>query len=182
MSAPKQEFSTVVEPHLSLLYRTAWRLCRNRSDAEDLVQEVCLRACRALQQGQEIAAPRAWLLRIQYRLHVDFERRSALRRTETYDDTVSGEAHPNVVNLPEASAALEQQVDALSQAWRLLSSDQQALLACYAEGHTLNEIVSISGLPLTAVKARMRRARLRLGKLMSGNATDADRLAAGERK
>lgn len=37
-------FATLIEPHLDALFRAAYRLARNRADAEDLVQESCVRA------------------------------------------------------------------------------------------------------------------------------------------
>jgi RNA polymerase sigma-70 factor (ECF subfamily) len=157
----------IVEPHLEALYRAGYRLCRNRPDAEDLVQDVCLRAHAALRAGERICAPRAWLLKIQYRIHVDRVRRESYRRTETYDDEQSIDSGDgNVVNLPEAAAATAEAVAALGRAWGQLNSDQQALLAYYAEGYSLAEITEISGLPMTALKARLHRARVRLGRLI----------------
>src|SRR3970282_17205 len=39
-----QRFEALVRPHYAVLYRTAYRLTRSVHDAEDLVQEVCVRA------------------------------------------------------------------------------------------------------------------------------------------
>jgi DNA-directed RNA polymerase specialized sigma24 family protein len=39
-----QRFHRLIEPHLDALFRAAYRLTRNRPDAEDLVQEACVRA------------------------------------------------------------------------------------------------------------------------------------------
>jgi hypothetical protein len=47
-----RRFEILIEPHLDALFRAAYRLARNRADAEDLVQETCVRAY------ERIAEPR----------------------------------------------------------------------------------------------------------------------------
>ncbi|HEX6993923.1 MAG TPA: sigma factor, partial [Gammaproteobacteria bacterium] len=61
-------FAKLVEPHFDALYRTAMRLTRNAADAEDLVQEVCLRAYAQLPSLERADWPGAWLQRVQYRI------------------------------------------------------------------------------------------------------------------
>ena len=38
-------FQAQVAPHLPTLFRVAYRLVRNRADAQDLVQDTCVAAC-----------------------------------------------------------------------------------------------------------------------------------------
>lgn len=160
----RSRFAQFIAPHLEALYRTGYRLCRHRADAEDLVQDVCMRAFKSWRSG-EIESPRAWLMRIQYRLHVDGLRRLAGRRDESLDEP--GRAEPAAVSPePDASAEASLRVEALDAVWAELTTDQQALLALYAEGHTLTEIAAIAEVPVGAIKARLHRARTRLGKLL----------------
>ena len=54
-----KRFSALVEPHLEALFRAAYRLTRNRADAEDLVQETFAKAFAApgrLQPGSNLGA------------------------------------------------------------------------------------------------------------------------------
>ena len=57
-------FETLVEPQLAALLRLAQRLVRGREDAEDLVQETCLKAYRAFHQFQLGSDCKAWLITI----------------------------------------------------------------------------------------------------------------------
>ena len=70
-----RRFDSVIRPHFDALYRAAMRLTRRREDAEDLVQDVLLRAFPALGQLETLDSPRGWLLRVQYRIFVDGYRR-----------------------------------------------------------------------------------------------------------
>ncbi len=54
---------TVVLPHLDEAYSLARHLTGNGADAEDIVQDACLRALAAL-ETQQVEQPRAWLLTI----------------------------------------------------------------------------------------------------------------------
>ena len=59
----KLRFTTMVLPHLGDAYALARSLTGNRVDAEDVVQEACLRAFRAI-GGTAVGNARAWVLTI----------------------------------------------------------------------------------------------------------------------
>jgi RNA polymerase sigma-70 factor (ECF subfamily) len=164
ISRLERHFAALIEPHLASLRRAALRLCREMCSAEDLVQEVCLRAFKSRDSLSSKQSVRAWLLRVQFNLFVDRRRRQA--DTEAFD-----EQNPlytdATANQPQADAVRDQRIEALNRVWSELNADQQALLAYFAEGYALAEIVEITGLPLSALKARLHRARVRLGKLLA---------------
>jgi RNA polymerase sigma-70 factor (ECF subfamily) len=64
-------------------FAIAYRMTGSVSEAEDLVQEGLLRLHRAMEDGQELASPRAYLSTVVTRLAID-ELRSARARRETY--------------------------------------------------------------------------------------------------
>lgn len=163
-SQDKQSFDRLVRPHFDALYRAAYRLVRNREDAEDLVQDACLRACANLDDLERASAPKAWLLSVQYRVFVDSHRR---RRRSPF-------AGPPGANSPPPVAAeqpgVDEFVDGLSSqaqlqsAWECLDKEQRALLALHAEGYSLAELEVITGASRNAISARLHRARSRLAK------------------
>ena len=169
MSDPEHEFASLVEPHFAPLYRAALRLTRRRHDAEDLVQDVCLRACGRLDELAAVDNPRAWLMRILYRLFIDSERRR--RRAPVSFGAEHGDS-------PSDGPGLERDADAcrmherLAAVWDELEPEQRALLALHAEGNDFAELAEAFGINRNAVSARLHRARQRLAKL----------LAAGEHK
>jgi RNA polymerase sigma-70 factor (ECF subfamily) len=177
MSTAPQPFTELIEPHLVALRRTAYRLCRSVSDAEDLVQDVCVRAMESWGEGRNPERPLAWMLRVQYNLYVDTVRKAAKVVAEPIDAVQDERAIADPRGGPELDAETSLTIDALDRVWPELTSDQQALLALYAEGHTLNELTEITELPLSALKARLHRARVRLGKLLQV-AVRPDRTAA----
>lgn len=60
----QRRFQALVEPHLGSLLRFAGRRTATISDAEDALQETCLRAWMAFTDLRDVAKVRAWLYRI----------------------------------------------------------------------------------------------------------------------
>jgi DNA-directed RNA polymerase specialized sigma24 family protein len=149
MTTAHPEFRDLVAPHLGALYRSAYRLTGNRQDAEDVVQEVCVRAYTHLASLSTLEQPKSWLLKIAYRVFVDGARRRArspVRATaEDFDATRSSD-EPS----PE-------------------EREQRALLALQVEGYTLAELEAMTEFSADVLKARLYRARVRLGKLLAAD-------------
>ena len=126
----------------------------NASEADDLLQEVFL---KALLQGKDfcrIDNPRAWLFHVARNLLID-----RLRLTK--------EQLPLPDDLCEQSAPGLDAVDLLSHCLpRVLSElsaeDREAVLLCDMQGMTQKDYARRLGLSLPAAKSRVQRARLRL--------------------
>lgn len=150
-------FARQVEPHLSALYSTAVRIVGDRHDAQDLVQETCLRAYRSLEQLADPARCRSWLLRILTRIYIDHHRRR-LRQPEMVpyvDDLGHGDADP-----PEEAAIgrllddeLKAAIEALPEEFRLV------VLLADVEGLTYREVAQSLDCPIGTVRSRLSRGR-----------------------
>ena len=79
-------FGALAERHGEALFRWLWHLTRKHDLAEDLTQEVLLRAFTKLDQFQPGTNFRAWLFRIGHNSHANWCRSRARRREESLDD------------------------------------------------------------------------------------------------
>ncbi|MBA2277854.1 MAG: RNA polymerase sigma factor [Chloroflexia bacterium] len=87
-------FSTVVADHGDAIYRYAWHLTRNQTDADDIYQETLLKAYRAYGKLDGDANHRAWLYRIASNTFIS-DRRKRNREnplTEAMEQTVPAPA------------------------------------------------------------------------------------------
>jgi RNA polymerase sigma-70 factor (ECF subfamily) len=164
-------FEAIVRPEFNALYRAAIRLTRRREDAEDLVQEVLLRAFPELDRLATLESPRGWLLRVQYRIFVDDYRRKLRAPFVAVGDGVDADLAASEDPGPEALAELCQQRQRLARVWHALDRQQRALLALHAEGYSLAELETITGLSRNAISVRLHRARARLAKLIRNDVT-----------
>jgi RNA polymerase sigma-70 factor (ECF subfamily) len=144
-----------------LAYRVARGVLRNTADAEDIAQEALLRAYRGFDHLRDPNRFRAWLLRISFRLALD-RLRSAKRRGQR-DLYWSQPAHQPPVATAEDQAAsnefqmhLDRALETLPRKFRLV------LLLAAMEGHTIDEIAVLLGLPVGTVKSRIFNARKKL--------------------
>jgi RNA polymerase sigma-70 factor (ECF subfamily) len=182
-NTPDQRFTALVHPHLAVLYRAALRLTRRRHDAEDLTQEVCLRACGRLEELARTANPRAWLMRTLYHLFIDSTRRRRLRaRFALFSGAADGsETAADDACSPERMADVSLMHERIGTVWVRLDPEQRALLSLHAEGHGLDELAVIFAINRNALSARLHRARSRLARLLASGAAGST-LAPAEDK
>lgn len=152
--------------HYDVLYRVAYRFTHSVPDAEDLVQDVCVRAYPRLDEIVALDNPRSWLICVLRRAFIDETRRYERRHVESIE-----EADPLAMtsDLP-GPFELAEQADRIQQvegAWRHLDRQQRTLLALHdIEGCSLAELVALTGIKEGTLKSRLHRARVRLGRLL----------------
>ncbi len=79
----KQEFEELALAHLDPLYSAALRLTKNERDAEDLVQDTCMRAYRFFDKFERGTNMKAWLFKILTNTFINKYRRKVKERTVT---------------------------------------------------------------------------------------------------
>jgi RNA polymerase sigma-70 factor (ECF subfamily) len=154
-------FDHLMLPHLDAAYNLARWLLRNDQDAEDAVQEACLRAYRAFDRFRG-GDGRAWLLTIVRNVcysHLRQARREPA--LETFDD----DAHGSASDLAEAKALAwrETKGELLREALARLPAEFREVLVLHElEGLAYREIAAVAEIPLGTVMSRLARARHKL--------------------
>ena len=154
-----QAFEEAYDRHSSHALGLAYRILRDRTAAEDAVQEAFVSVWKgATSFDHERGSLRSWILSIVRHRSVDAVRRNQRHRSQSSggenDDLLAG-----VEGGESPSAQIEQQDDArsLRLAIETLPPDQRAAIdMAYFGGLTHTEIAARLGLPLGTVKGRMR--------------------------
>jgi len=155
---------------LDSLYRYAMVLTRNRTDAEDLVQETYVRAIEAYGRLRENSNVKGWLftiLRNQW-LNQLRRRRTGPQFLETDGESPLIEGLPG--NLPDAQEVIEglEEVERVRMAIDKLPSEfQEVLILREFEELSYQEISSVLSCPAGTVMSRLARARARLRVLLT---------------
>lgn len=168
----QRRFVEVVVPHLDDAYGLARWLTGNRSDAEDVVQDACLRALGAL-DASSIERPRAWVLSIVRNTAFTWLARNRPKTVLLTDDA----------QLIEAAAAKESGAPNQEEAL-IAAADQSALESAIAAlPHLFREVIvmrDINGLSYREIAAAIDApVGTVMSRLARGRALLIDRLGSG---
>jgi RNA polymerase sigma-70 factor (ECF subfamily) len=175
MAETNDTFERLVRPHFDRLYRLAWRLAGHKAEAEDLFQELLIKAYGKLDELVKIDEPGSWLCRVMYNLFIDERRRFARRRLQTVEEgQMAGDGLAGIPGVEDPVLDRErwEKIRALDAALSQLSDDHRVVVLLHdTEGYKLEEIHDITGIPVGTVKSRLHRARARLREILTRNGT-----------
>jgi RNA polymerase sigma-70 factor (ECF subfamily) len=165
-SGSSEALEALLHRHEARLYRFARRLCRQREDAEDVLQDSLLAAARSLSGFRGASSIGTWLYAIARSFCIKKRRRSVFAPVEVSLDTQAplaarGLADParrpdEALEAARLEAALQRAIAALDRPYR------EVLLLRDVEGLSAAEVAEVTGLSVPAVKTRLHRARGRL--------------------
>jgi RNA polymerase sigma-70 factor (ECF subfamily) len=161
-------FESVVLPHLDAAYALARYLMRSVADAEDVVQEACLRALKGFTgfRGEPPQA-RAWLLTIVRNSAYTWRKREAGPERTEFDEAQHSAhvAHEH----PESDALKSDRRATLERALNQLAPEfREAIVLREMEGLSYKEISDVAGVPVGTVMSRLSRARDKLAEALRG--------------
>ena len=151
----RASFEAQVLPHLDAAYSLARWLTRDPHDAEDVVQEACIRALRYFQSLREGGA-RAWFLTIVRHASYDWIERHRDRDGGDAEVEVAADAESEPAQIVERrgdSRALAQAIAALELPYR------EVIVLRELEELSYKEIANVAAFPIGTVMSRLARAR-----------------------
>ena len=154
-------FEETVLPHLDAAFNYARWLTRNDADAEDVVQDACVRAMRFFSSLRDDDA-RAWLFTIVRNAWYSRVSRKANVAEGTRLNDGQDQRPDNALD-PEERLLQQHTVGLVRAALEQLPVDfREAIVLREIEGLSYKEIAEIAGVPIGTVLSRLARARERL--------------------
>jgi RNA polymerase sigma-70 factor, ECF subfamily len=139
------------------LTKRAQSIVRNRSDAEDVVQEAAVRAWQARERFRFGADPLPWLRAIVTRTALDATRERKRRSRLVAEEPI------RLDSSPEERAVRTETLATIVDAASILSPASRRVLFLHdLDGMTSQEIAQLDNLPYHTVRTRLRRARISL--------------------
>lgn len=151
LAGEEAAFERLVERYYQRIDRLAQHVVRQPMAAEDITQEVFLRAYRSLSRFRGEASFYSWLYRIAINLCLNYLRRQAIHLSpaeEADDSTVSADPS-SLLETQELERLVRRAMDALPPHYRV------AVILRDLEGLSYQEIADILGIPLGTVKSRI---------------------------
>lgn len=159
----RAEFEKLAFPHMDSLYHTALRLTKNEVDAEDLVQDVYVRAFRFFHKFKKGTNFKAWIFKIltntfinRYRKLMNQPHQIDLEKIEYKyaDDKKTRESNPDELDYEKIfDDEIKEALDRLPTEFRVV------VLLADVESFSYKEIAKIIGRPIGTVMSRLSRGR-----------------------
>lgn len=154
----RERFNQVVLPHLDAMYNLARWSTKNEHDAEDVVQDACLRALRFIGsfRGDD---SRAWVLSIVRNTCATWLGKNRHSAAPPLQEEIEDTGDSN----PEQIALRRVEIDLLRQALEDLPDEfREVIVLREIENLSYEEIAAVVGTPVGTVMSRLSRARKRL--------------------
>ena len=159
-----QYFSYFVDKYKDIVYSIAFKVLRNREDAEEMAQESFIKAFKSLNSFNGNAKFSTWLYRITYNNCISEVRKKKLKFVSTDDVQISDE--PEEMNLDGIPA--ENRAKYVKEALEKLPEDEYTLiLLYYFEDKSVEEIGEITKMTESNVKVKLFRARKKLYSILN---------------
>jgi len=163
ISRDADAFGKLYDMYVDRVYRHIYYRAGNVADAEDLTQQVFLKAWQAIGRYKKTASPfLAWLMTISHNLVVDYYR---TKKDKTYLDAevTADDSALSPERIAEAHFDQRQLRKAILQ---LRSDQQQVILLRFVEGFRHAEIASSLGKSEGAIRVTLHRALARLRQIL----------------
>lgn len=151
-------FASLVGMHYATVYRCAYRFCGHKEDAEDIAQEVFIKAAAHLHQFNRRSSFSTWLYRITVNAAHDLARKNARHEAVPYEN---GFHHPTGHNNPSRGS------DIINAMKTLPDKIRTAMTLVYGEGLSHKEAADVLKCAETTISWRIYQGKRRLQKILS---------------
>jgi RNA polymerase sigma-70 factor (ECF subfamily) len=169
----RKSFEAEALPHMEALYRTALRMTKNESDAEDLVQEAYVKAYRFWDRFEQGSNCRAWLFKIMTNIFINQYRSKSRSPMSVNVDELDDNFLYGQLAVDQTTKNPEQELfsrifdDDVKKAIESLPDDfRLVVVLAFLDGFSYQEIADIMDLQLGTVKSRLHRGRKLLQKAL----------------
>jgi RNA polymerase sigma-70 factor (ECF subfamily) len=168
-------FTELVRRYQRAVYRVAWALTRNSSDADDVAQETFVRAYQALGRFRVGEPLYPWLARIATNLAFSMFR-SRKRRPETpLEPLLEAGQQWGVDDDPSEKVTANEQSQHLQEAFAGLKPEHQTILTLrVVEEQSYDAIAHTLGVPIGTVMSRLSRGRALLQRALGTKPAQED--------
>ena len=162
-------FNQLMEMHERRMYAVALRMCANREDAQDCLQEAMLRVYRAIGSFKGQSTFSTWLYRITMNTCLDELRRKKNKQSASLDNLLDqGWAPTDTAASPEKHALMREMRGQLVKSINELPEDMRAAIVLRdIQGFAYDEIAEMLETNVGTIKSRISRGREKLREILS---------------
>ena len=163
----QQAYALLVDRYQNFVFTIVLRYIKSREDAEEVSQDVFVKAYRSLADFKGAAKFSTWLYTVTTTTCITFLRKKKLEVHSLDNEKVFAAADNLDSGMSANQIEQKSRVNMVNKAIKMLGPDDAQVLTLFYKGEqTLDEIASIMGKETNAVKVQLHRARARLKEKM----------------
>ena len=160
-------YALLVERYKSYVFTLAFRFTKNREDAEEVSQDIFVKAYRSLADFRGTAKFSTWLYTIVNTTCITFLRKKKLDVRSLDDERIFEVADSQDSGFKANQVEQKSRQNMVNQAVSMLNPDDAEIITLfYKNEQSLEEISQILGVETNTAKVRLHRARTRLKEKM----------------
>ena len=160
-------YADLVERYRNFVFTIVLRYISNREDAEEVAQDIFVKAFRSLGDFKGASKFSTWLYTITTTSCLSFLRKKKLDVQSLDNEKMFAAAERLEGGMPANLVEQKNRVEMVNSAIRMLSTDDAQVITLFYKGEqTLEEIAQVLGKEPNAVKVQLHRARSRLKEKM----------------
>ncbi|TMI71697.1 MAG: sigma-70 family RNA polymerase sigma factor [Bacteroidetes bacterium] len=167
LTGDQQAYAELVTRYQNYVFTLAFRFTKNREDAEEVSQDIFVKAYRALADFKGNSKFSTWLYTIVNNTCITFLRKKKLQTHSLDKEGVFEVADSQDSGLRANQVEQKSKVAMVNNAIKMLGADDAEIITLfYKSEQSLEEIAQILGLETNTAKVRLHRARTRLKEKM----------------
>jgi RNA polymerase sigma factor (sigma-70 family) len=167
LTGDQQAYAELVARYQNYVFTLAFRFTKNREDAEEVSQDIFVKAYRALADFKGNSKFSTWLYTIVNNTCITFLRKKKLQTHSLDKEGVFEVADSQDSGLRANQVEQKSKIAMVNNAIKMLGADDAEIITLfYKSEQSLEEIAQILGLETNTAKVRLHRARTRLKEKM----------------
>jgi RNA polymerase sigma factor (sigma-70 family) len=160
-------YASLVDKHKDLVFSIALKILNNREDAEEVAQDVFVKAYQSLKSFERKSKFSTWLYRIVYNAAISRTRKKKMEFVAMDETLIRNYTETEITERVDHLDENDQRVLMEKALRRLPEEDHLLVTLFYHADNSVDEISYITGLSASNVKVRLHRIRKRLYKEIS---------------
>lgn len=162
LSGNVSAYASLVTKHKNLVFSIVLKIVNNREDAEEISQDVFLKAYQSLNTFERKSKFSTWLYRIAYNAAISKTRKKKVEMVAIEETIITNYSTDEIErNMSELDEADRQMI--LEKALKRLPDEDNLLITLfYKNENSIEDISDITGLSVSNVKVRLHRIRKKL--------------------
>jgi RNA polymerase sigma-70 factor (ECF subfamily) len=162
LSGDVSAYAFLVTKHKNLVFSIILKIVNNREDAEEIAQDVFLKAYQALKTFERKSKFSTWLYRIAYNAAISKTRKKKVEMVAIEETVITNYSTDDIMHNMNELDADERQV-VLEKALKGLPEEDNLLITLfYKNENSIEDISDIMGLSVSNVKVKLHRIRKKL--------------------